>query len=114
MSNSDSMRAYIVSLALNSFPSSVRLELLSDTKLCEDLGIQTDATISFGDKEYAFARSALFTAIRSVFDNIEAVFSLEDTNGDEWSLRNLPGERSGFSLTNGDVQIVNDSFWPLL
>lgn len=114
MSNSDSMRAYIVSLALNSFPSSVRLELLSDTKLCEELGLQTDATISFGDKEYAFARSALFAAIRSVFDNIEAVFSLEDTNGDEWSLRNLPGERSGFSLTNGDVQIVNDSFWPLL
>jgi hypothetical protein len=108
------MRAYIVSLALNSFPSSVRLELLSDTKLCEELGLQTDATISFGDKEYAFARSALFAAIRSVFDNIEAVFSLEDTNGDEWSLRNLPGERSGFSLTNGDVQIVNDSFWPLL
>lgn len=114
MSNSNSMRAYIVSHTLNLFPSSVRLELLSDTKLCEELGLQTDATISFGDKEYAFARSALFKAIRSVFDNIEEEFSLEDTNHNVWLLRNLPGERSGFSLTNGDVQIVNDSFWPLL
>lgn len=114
MSNSNSMRAYIVSHTLNLFPSSVRLELLSDTKLCEELGLQTDATISFGDKEYAFARSALFKAIRSVFDNIEKEFSLEDTNHNVWLLRNLPGERSGFSLTNGDVQIVNDSFWPLL
>jgi len=114
MSNSNSMRAYIVSHTLNLFPSSVRLELLSDTKLCEELGLQTDATISFGDKEYAFARSALFKAIRSVFDNIEEEFSLEDTNHNVWLLRNLPGERSGFSLKNGDVQIVNDSFWPLL
>jgi hypothetical protein len=108
------MRAYIVSHTLNLFPSSVRLELLSDTKLCEELGLQTDATISFGDKEYAFARSALFKAIRSVFDNIEEEFSLEDTNHNVWLLHNLPGERSGFSLTNGNVQIVNDSFWPLL
>ncbi|ENK2108598.1 hypothetical protein H4F24_21985 [Vibrio alginolyticus] len=114
MNNSDSMRAYIVSHTLNLFPSSVRLELLSDTKLCKEPGLQTDATISFGDKEYAFARSALFKAIRSVFDNIEREFSLEDTNHNVWLLRNLPGERSGFSLTNRDMQIVNDSFWPLL
>ncbi|MCG3733617.1 hypothetical protein [Vibrio cincinnatiensis] len=114
MSNSDSMRDFIVSHTLNLFPNSVRLELLSDTKLCEELGLQTDATVSFGDKEYAFTRSALFKAIRSVFDNIEEEFLLEDTNHNIWSLRNLPGERSAFSLTKGDVQIVNDSFWPLL
>lgn len=114
MSNSDSMRAYIVSHTLSLLPSSVRSELLSDTKLCEELGLQTDATVSFGDKEYAFSRSTLFKTIRSVFDNIEAEFLLEDTNHNVWSLRNLPGKRPGFSLTNGDVQIVNDSFWPLL
>ncbi|EJG0325271.1 hypothetical protein C4D07_RS17055 [Vibrio parahaemolyticus] len=114
MNNSDSMRAYIFSHTLNLFPSSVRLELLSDTKLCEELGLQTDATISFGDKDYVFARNALFKAIRSVFDNIEEEFSLEDTNHNMWLLRNLPDERSVFSLTYGDVQIVNDSFWPLL
>ncbi|WP_404340801.1 hypothetical protein [Pseudoalteromonas mariniglutinosa] len=108
------MRAYIVSHALNSFPSSVRLELLSDTKLCEELGLQTDATVSFGDKEYAFARSTLFKAIRGVFDNVEEEFLLEDTNHKVWSLRNFSDERSEFSLTNGDVKIVNDSFWPLL
>ncbi|EOV9409469.1 hypothetical protein ACN5W3_003883 [Vibrio parahaemolyticus] len=114
MNNSDSMRAYIFSHTLNLFPSSVRLELLSDTKLCEELGLQTDTTISFGDKDYVFARNALFKAIRSVFDNIEEEFSLEDTNHNMWLLRNLPDERSVFSLTYGDVQIVNDSFWPLL
>ena len=114
MSNSDSIHAYIVSHTLNLFPSLVRAELLSDTKLCKQLGLQTDATISFGDKEYAFSRSALFKAIRSVFDNIEEEFFLEDINNNVWSLRNLPGERSTFSLTSGDVQIVNDSFWPLL
>lgn len=114
MSNSDSIHAYIVSQTLNLFPSLVRAELLSDTKLCKRLGLQTDATISFGDKDYAFSRSALFKAIRSVFDNIEEELFLEDINNNVWSLRNLPGERSTFSLTSGDVQIVNDSFWPLL
>jgi hypothetical protein len=108
------MRAYIISHTLNLFPNSVRSELLSDTKLCAELGLQTDATISFGDGDYAFSRSALFNAIRSVFDNIEEEFLLEDTNHNVWSLRILAGERSGFSLTHEDVQIVNDSFWPLL
>ena len=108
------MRACIISHTLNLLPRSVGSELLSDTKLCEELGLQPDATISFGDKRYTFSRCDLFKAIRSVFVSIESEFLLEDTDHNVWSLRNLPGERSSFSLTNGDVQIVNDSFWPLL
>lgn len=114
MTNSDSVRAYMVSHALNLFPSLVRAELLSDTKLLEELELATDATISFGDKEVAFSRSALFKVIRSVFDKIEEESCLEDINCNVWSLRNLPGKRAAFSLTKGDVQIINDSFWPLL
>jgi len=86
---------------------------LSDSKLLEELGLATDATVSFGDKDIAFSRNALFKAVRSVFDNVEEEFFLEDINSNPWSLRNYPGERPAFCLTKGDVRIINDSFWPL-
>jgi hypothetical protein len=113
MANSDSMRAYMASHVINLFPSLVRAELLSDSKLLEELALATDATVSFGDKDVAFSRSALFKAIRSAFENIEEEFFLEDIKGNPWSLRHHPGERPAFSLTKGDLQILNDSFWPL-
>lgn len=113
MTNSDSMRAYMASLVINLFPSLVRAEILSDSKLLEELDLATDATVSFGDKDIAFSRSALFKAIRSAFGNIEEEFFLEDINGNPWSLRHHPGEHPAFSLTKGDVQILNNSFWPL-
>lgn len=113
MAKSDSMRAYMASQAINLFPSLVRDELLSDSKLLEELALAADVTVSFVDKDVAFSRSALFKAIRSAFENIEGKFYLEDVNGNPWALRNLPGERPAFSLTKGDVQILNDSFWPL-
>lgn len=113
MANSDSMRAYVASHVINLFPGLVRAELLSDSKLLEDLGLATDATVRFGDKDIAFSRNALFKAIRSVFDNVEEEFCLEDINSNPWSLRNYPGERPAFSLTKGDARILNDSFWPL-
>lgn len=113
MSNSESMRAYMTSHAINLFPSLVRAELLSDSKLLEELALAMDATVSFGDKDVAFSRSTLFKAIRSAFENIEEEFFLEDIKGNPWSLRHHPGERLAFSLTKGDLQILNDSFWPL-
>ena len=113
MATSDSMRAYMASHVINLFPSLVRAELLSDSKLLEELALETDATVSFGDKDVAFSRSALFKAIRRVFENIEEEFFLEDIKGNFWSLRHHPGERPAFSLTKGDLQILNDSFWPL-
>ena len=113
MPNSDSMRAYMASHAIDLFPSLVRAELLSDSKLLEELDIATDATVSFGDRDVAFSRSSLFKAIRSAFENIEDEFCLEDRNSNVWSLRNHPNEYPSFSLTKGDVQILNDSFWPL-
>lgn len=113
MANSDSMRAFMASHVINLFPSRVRAELLSDSKLLEELALATDATVSFGDKDIAFSRSALFKAIRGAFENIEEEFFLEDINGNPWSLRHHPGERPAFSLTKGDLQILNDSFWPL-
>lgn len=113
MANSNSMRAYMASHVINLFPSLVRAELLSDYELLEELALATDATVSFGDKNIAFSRNALFKAIRSAFDNIEEESCLEDINGNAWSLRNFPGERPAFSLTKSDVQILNDSSWPL-
>lgn len=71
MANSDSVRAYMVSHALNLFPSLVRAELLSDSKFLEVLGLTVDVTISFGENDVAFSRTALFKAIRCAFDNIE-------------------------------------------
>lgn len=112
MANSDSMQAYMASHVINLFPSLVRAELLSDSELLEELGIATDATVGFGDRGVAFARSALFKAIHSAFEKIEEEFFLEDTRGNRWSLRHHPGERPTFSLTKGDLQILNDSFWP--
>lgn len=113
MANPDSMRAYMASRVINLFPSLVRAELLSDSELLEELGIATDATVSFGDRDVAFARSALFKAIRSAFENIEEEFFLEDSSGNSWSLRNHPGERPSFFLSKGDERLLNDSFWPL-
>lgn len=113
MVNSDSMRAYMASHVINLFPSLVKAELLSDSKLLEELALATDATVSFGDKDIAFCRGALFKAIRSAFENTEEEFCLEDISGNPWSLRNHPGERPAFSLRKGDEQLLNDSFWPL-
>lgn len=113
MANSDSMRAYMASQVINLFPSLVRAELLSDSKLLEEIGLATDATISFDAKDIAFSRSTLFQAIRSAFENIVEELFLEDIKGNLWSLRHHPGERPAFSLTKGDLQILNDSFWPL-
>ncbi|ENM3886396.1 MULTISPECIES: hypothetical protein [Gammaproteobacteria] len=113
MANSDSMRAYMASQVINLFPSLVRAELLSDSKLLEEIGLATDATISFDAKDIAFSRSTLFKAIRSAFENIVEELFLEDIKGNPWSLRHHPGERPAFSLTKGDLQILNDSFWPL-
>lgn len=113
MANSDSLRAYMVFHVINLFPSLVRGELLSDSKLLEELALATDATVRFGDKDIAFSRSALFKAIRSAFENIEEEFFLEDINGNPWYLRHHPGELPAFSLTKDDLQILNDSFWPL-
>ncbi len=113
MANSDSMRACMASYIINLFPSLVMAELLSDSTLSEEIGLATDVTVSFRYKDIAFSRSTLFKAIRSAFKNTEEEFYLEDVNGNPWSLRYHPGERSAFSLTKGDVQIVNDSFWPL-
>lgn len=113
MVNYDSMRAYMATHIINLFPSLVRGELLSDSTLSEEIGLATDATVSFGDKDIAFSRSALFKAIRSVFENTEEEFYLEDVNGNSWSLRHHPGERPTFSLSKGDERLLNNSFWPL-
>ena len=113
MTNSDSMRAYMASHIINLFPSLVRTELLSDSTLLEEIGLATDTMISFGYKDIAFSRSALFKAIRSAFKNTEEEFYLEDVNGNPWSLRHLLGERPAFSLRKGDERLANDSFWPL-
>jgi|GEM_PF-1274152 len=113
MTESSSVRVYMASHVINLFPSLVRAELLSDSELLQEIGVATDTTISFGDKDIAFSRNILFNAIRSVFGNIEEVFFVEDINTNRWSLRNLPGERPAFSLTKGDVQRFNDNFWPL-
>lgn len=87
MANYDSMRAYMASHMINLFPSLVRTELLSDSTLLEEIGLATDATVSFGYKDIAFSRSALFKAIRSAFKNTEEEFYLDDVNGNSWSLR---------------------------
>lgn len=113
MVNYDSMRAYMATHIINLFPSLVRGELLSDSTLSEEIGLATDATVSFGDKDIAFSRSALFKAIRSVFENTEEEFYLEDVNCNSWSLRHHPGERPTFSLSKGDERLLNNSFWPL-
>ncbi|NTU73461.1 hypothetical protein HGB07_04820 [Candidatus Roizmanbacteria bacterium] len=113
MANSDSMRAYMASHIINLFPGLVRAELLSDSKLLEELSLATDGTVSFGDKDIAFSRSVIFKTIRCAFENSEEEYFLEDVNGNHWSLRNLSSERPTFSLTKGDVRIINDSFWPL-
>lgn len=113
MANYDSMRAYMASHIINLFPSLVRAELLSDSTLSEEIGLATDATVSFGYKDIAFSRSALFRAIRSAFKNTEEEFYLEDVNGNSWSLRHHPGERPAFSLSKEDERLLNDSFWPL-
>lgn len=113
MANYDSMRAYIASHMINLFPSLVRAELLSDSTLLEEIGLTTDATVSFGYKDIAFSRSALFKAIRSAFKNTEEEFYLDDVNGNSWSLRHHPGERPAFSLSRGGERLLNHSFWPL-
>lgn len=113
MANYDSMRAYMVSHMINLFPSLVRTELLSDSTLLEEIGLATDATVSFGYKDIAFSRSALFKAIRSAFKNTEEEFYLDDVNGNSWSLRHHPGERPAFSLSRGGERLLNHSFWPL-
>ncbi|MEJ1339159.1 MAG: hypothetical protein RPU34_15155 [Candidatus Sedimenticola sp. (ex Thyasira tokunagai)] len=113
MTNSDSMRAYMASHVINLFPSLVRAELLSDSKLLEELGLSTDTMVSIGDMDVAFSRRTLFEAIRRAFDNVEEKLFLEDSNSNAWSLCSHPSEYPAFSLTKGDVQILNDSFWPL-
>lgn len=113
MANSDSMQAYMASHVINLLPSLVRAELSSDSELLEELGIAKDATISFGDRGVAFARSVLFKAIRSAFENIEEEYFLEDISGNTWSLRHHLDERPTFSLTKGYYQILNDRYWPL-
>lgn len=113
MANSDSMRAYMASNFINLFPSLVRAELLSDSELLEEIGLATDATVSFGDKDIAFSRSALFQAIRSAFKNTEEEYFLEDVKGNPWSLRNHLGERPTFSLSKGEERLISESFWPL-
>ena len=79
----------------------------------EELGLAIDATVSLGNKEIAFSRSALFKAIRNAFESVDEEFCVEDINSKIWSLRNYPGERPAFSLTKGDEQIINKSCWPL-
>lgn len=113
MANSGSVRAYMASHLINLFPSLVRAELLSDNQLLEDLDLATDATVSFGHKDVYFSRSTLFKAIRSAFENIKEEFCVDDISSKTWSLRNHPGERLTFPLTNGYAQILNNSFWPL-
>ncbi|WP_419210111.1 hypothetical protein ABRP32_16375 [Providencia manganoxydans] len=113
MANYDSMRAYMAFHIINLFPSLVRAELLSDSTLSEEIGLATDATVSFGYKDIAFSRSALFKAIRSAFKNTEEEFYLEDVNGNSWSLRHHPDERPAFSLSRGGERLLNHSFWPL-
>ncbi|WP_312386759.1 hypothetical protein [Atlantibacter hermannii] len=113
MTNYDSMRAYMASHMINLFPSLVRTELLSDSTLLEEICLATDATVSFGYKDIAFSRSALFKAIRSAFKNTDEEFYLDDVNGNSWSLRHHPGERPAFSLSRGGERLLNHSFWPL-
>ena len=113
MANSDSVRAYMAISAINLFPSLVKTELLSDSKMLEELAITTDATVHFGNRELAFSRSSLFDAIRSAFENTGKDFFLDDVKGNSWSLRYHQDERPAFSLTLGDLQIFSDSFWPL-
>lgn len=113
MANSDSMRAYMASHLINSFPCLLRTELLSDTTLLEEIGLGTDAEVSFVHKHITFSRSTLFNAIRSAFKHIQDEFYLEDVNGNSWSLRHRQGERPAFFLSKGDERLLNDSFWPL-
>ena len=113
MVNNDPMRAFIASLGIDLFPDLVKAEFLSDSKLVEELALETDARVNFGYKDAEFSRKSLFKAIRSVFEDIEADVLLNDISGNSWSLRHQPGDPPTFCLTRGDLQILNDSFWPL-
>lgn len=113
MANSNSMGAYMASHVINLFPSLVKVEILSDSKLLEEVALAADTTVSFSDRDIAFSRSVLFNAIRSAFRNVDEKFFLDDINGNPWSLCHHPGKHPAFALTNGDVQILNDRFWPL-
>lgn len=113
MVSNTTVSAYMASHLIKLFPSTVRSELLSDSDLLEELNLEADATVSFGDKDIAFSRSSFFKVVRSAFHNVEEEFCLEDNNSELWSIRFYPGERPKISLTKGDVRILNDSFWPL-
>jgi hypothetical protein len=102
----------MASHAIDLVPASLRAELLSDSKFVEELGLYVDATVHFGDKDAVFSRRILFDAIRRVFDNAEE-FCLNDANDNLWYLNVIPGERPTFALKKDNVEILNDSFWPL-
>jgi len=114
MTSSRSARAYIASNLIKLFPNMIKTEILSDSKLSEELGLKTDATITFSDKEVAFSRASLFKAIRNAFKNSEQEYSVEDINNNIWTLRNYPAESPMFSLTKGSLQLINRNFWPLV
>lgn len=113
MISPDAARAYMATHVIDLFPNLVRGEILSDSSFLKEVGLATDATINFGDKNIAFTRSALFVAIRSAFEKTKEEFDLVDVNGNSWLLSNIADKQHAFCLRKGDVQIVNDSFWPL-
>lgn len=94
------------------FPSTVRSEMLSDSELLDDLGIKKDVNVSFNYKNITFSRRELFSAIRTVYQGIENEVTLEDSDGDAWTLY-CSEQGQGFSLKKGGEVMHAEDFWPL-
>ena len=113
MDKPESLRAYLTSQLMSLFPKSIESELLSDTKLMNELGIMTDASITFDGDDLSFSRNVLFNTIRNAFYNAGKDHNIEDKAGNMWSVSMQPDRIPNLLLTKGDIKIDVSRFWPL-
>ena len=92
----------------------IRMSLLEEADFCEELGIERDRLVVFGDSGSSFNRTELYNAIRQVLSD-ETEIVLTDAEGKDWRLvvKSEESQSRVIQISHNDYMIDLLPYWTL-
>lgn len=111
MKLTDEDKSLITQTFFEFLPPLVRQSLLDDAEICRKYGINTDATLVFGDSDVSFQRSRFYGAIREILSDGSEIKTM-DSVGSEWRLYNAGKEDDLLKLviSSGERRLLLPDF----
>lgn len=113
MDRNDEEKAYIAAHLLRVYPKSIRAEILEDTDFCKDIGIVSDATITFGDSAASFSRTVIMASVRQAYASKTGSAIVKCDQGDNWEVCVSSASSISTKITGQAEEFNTDFFWVL-